>query len=78
MADYRLYFLDQANHIRGVLEFECDDDRAALEHAAAQADGRRMELWSRARFIRRFDSAADSGAANPQAAASAGTEPQAL
>lgn len=55
MADYRLYFLDQANHIRGVVEFECDDDRAANVQAEQHADGRRMELWNRDRFVRRFE-----------------------
>jgi len=55
MTDYRLYFLDQANHIRSVVEFECDDDVAATARAESHADGRRMELWSRSRFVRRFE-----------------------
>jgi hypothetical protein len=55
MADYRLYFLDEANHIRGVVEFACDDDPAAIERATTHADGRRMELWSRDRLIRKFE-----------------------
>lgn len=55
MADYRLYFLDEANHIRGVAEFVCDDDVAAAERAENHPDGRRMELWSRDRLVRRFD-----------------------
>lgn len=55
MADYRLYFLDGANHIRGVVEFECDDDGAAASRAEQHADGRRMELWNRSRFVRRFE-----------------------
>lgn len=55
MADYRLYFLDEANHIRGVAEFQCDDDQSASAQAESHADGRRMELWSRDRFVRRFD-----------------------
>jgi len=60
MADYRLYFLDEANHIRGVVEFVCADDPAAVEHAAAHADGRRMELWSRDRLVRKFDRRTES------------------
>jgi hypothetical protein len=55
MADYRLYFLDGANHIRRAVEFHCDDDAAATARAHAEADGRCMELWSRSRFVRRFD-----------------------
>ena len=54
MADYRLYFLDEANHIRGVAEFECDDDAAATARAKTIPDGRRMELWSRDRLVGRF------------------------
>lgn len=55
MADYRLCFLDQANHIRGVAGFVCHDDAAAAERAENHLDGRRMELWSRDRLVRRFD-----------------------
>ena len=66
MADYRVYFLDHANHIRGVVEFESDDDLAAVDYAATQADGRRMELWSRARFIRVFEPAEGDPRDKPQ------------
>ena len=55
MADYRLYFLDRANHIKNVVEFASDDDGAAAEHALRHADGRAMELWSRDRLVRRFE-----------------------
>ena len=60
MADYRLYFLDEANHIRGVAEFHCDDDAAAAARAESYDDGRRMELWSRDRFVRRFEPRTES------------------
>lgn len=60
MADYRLYFLDDANHIRGVVEFTCEDDAAALDRAAGHADGRRMELWSRDRLVRKFERRTES------------------
>lgn len=56
MADYRLYFLDAANHIRRAVEFHCEDDAAATLRAHTEADGRCMELWSRSRFVRRFES----------------------
>jgi hypothetical protein len=59
MADYRLYFLDQANHIRAVVEFGSDGDREAAEEARRHADGRTMELWSRARLVQRFERDAD-------------------
>ena len=55
MADYRLYFLDQANHNSAVVEFGSDDDEAALDEARGHADGRTMELWNRDRLIQRFE-----------------------
>lgn len=60
MTDYRLYFLDDANHIRGVVEFDSDDDVAAAERAGTHADGRVMELWNRDRLVRRFERRAES------------------
>lgn len=60
MADYRLYFLDEANHIRGAVEFTCRDDDEATAQARSRADGRAMELWSRERFVKRFERKAES------------------
>jgi hypothetical protein len=54
MLDYRLYFLDDAGHIQGVVEFDCADDEDAVTQAEGYADGRAMELWRRDRWIRRF------------------------
>jgi hypothetical protein len=54
MLDYRLYFLDDADHIQGVVEFDCAGDAEAIAHAKTYADGRAMELWRRDRWIRRF------------------------
>ena len=54
MLDYRLYFLDDAGHIRGVVEFDCANDANAIAHAKTYADGRAMELWRRDRWIQRF------------------------
>jgi hypothetical protein len=59
MADYRLYFLDPSNHIRGVVEFGSDDDGQAAEHARSHADGRAMELWNRDRLVQRFEAGVD-------------------
>jgi hypothetical protein len=55
MLDYRLYFLDEAGHIQGVVEFDSADDDEAIAHAQTYADGRAMELWRRDRWIRRFN-----------------------
>ncbi|MFN3584307.1 MAG: hypothetical protein ACK4TT_10220 [Phenylobacterium sp.] len=60
MTDYRLYFLDEANHIRGVVEFDGEDDADAAQRALDHADGRGMELWSRDRLVQRFERRAES------------------
>jgi hypothetical protein len=49
-----LYFVDDAGHIQGVVEFDCADDEQAVAQAEGHADGRVMELWRRDRWIRRF------------------------
>ena len=54
VPDYRLYFFDDRGHIRHALEFECASDDEALEVVEQHRDGRDMELWHRARFIRKF------------------------
>ena len=54
MLDYRLYFLDEADHIQGVVEFDCASAVDAIAQAKGYADGRAMELWRRDRWIRRF------------------------
>jgi len=53
MPDDRLYFLDEADHIQGVVEFDCANDVQAIAHAKTYADGRAMELWRRDRWLRR-------------------------
>lgn len=60
MNDYRLYFLDEANHIRGVTEFVAADDTAAAERASAHRESRIMELWSRDRLVKRFEQREES------------------
>jgi len=54
MLDYRLYFIDDAGHIQGVVELECASDAEAISRAETYADGRAMELWRRERWVRRF------------------------
>ena len=58
MAEYRLYFLDDDGHIRGVYEFLGEDDFTAAEQAARHADGRGMELWRREHLVRTFERSA--------------------
>ena len=58
MADYRLYFMDPAGHIRKAVEFECADEKAALnlaeEHRRKGRHAHGMELWQRTRLIHKF------------------------
>lgn len=57
MTSYRLYFLDDQDHIADATEIEVAGDREALDRAEAQADGRAMELWRLDRVIRKFPAA---------------------
>jgi hypothetical protein len=54
MPGYRRYFLDDAGHFKHVVEFDCHDDAQAIDTLEQHRDGRHMELWCRARFIRSF------------------------
>ena len=45
MAEYRLYFLAEAGHIRGAVDLECNDDGEAIRRAEGHSDGRAKELW---------------------------------
>ena len=51
MLQYRLYFFDNAGHISKSHEFFADDDAAAITIAEGWREGRKMELWSRNRFV---------------------------
>ena len=48
---YRLYFLDGLGHITQSHEFFAAGDEAAMKIAEGWQEGRRMELWERARFV---------------------------
>jgi hypothetical protein len=52
MISYRIYHLDDANHIAGVTERECPNDQEALA-AARQLAGpdAPVEVWQRARCL---------------------------
>ena len=61
MAEYRLYFIDQQEHIRGAEDILAPDDVAALRHAELHPDPRTKEVWRGAHQIGRF-----RGPASPQ------------
>jgi hypothetical protein len=55
MPEYRIYFIDRANHISRPPEIvECADDQEAVKKAEQFVDGQDVELWQRGRFIMRF------------------------
>jgi hypothetical protein len=56
MAGYRLYFMDEQDHIAQAIELECEDDLKAIRAAEQHLDGREVELWRRARVVMRFPS----------------------
>jgi hypothetical protein len=57
MKFYRCYFLSAANAIKGVAEFRCRDDTAALEHSRdllkEQPAHQGFELWEGSRRLHR-------------------------
>lgn len=54
-TEYRLYFLDGAGHIQTSHEFEAASDDEAIRIAQAWWEGRRIELWQRARLVLDWD-----------------------
>jgi hypothetical protein len=64
MAPYKLYFINPApKHIRDIVEFDAEDDRAAMRHATQLSDGRATELWQ---FDRVVDARAERSAVRGQ------------
>jgi hypothetical protein len=56
MLYYRLYYFDRfSGHIDHFREFDAEDDAAAIGFAESWADGSPMELWSRERRLKRWD-----------------------
>ncbi len=58
---YRLYFLDGLGHITQSHEFFAKDDAAAVNIAERWREGRWIELWQRARIVKRWDSGPHEG-----------------
>jgi hypothetical protein len=51
MATYRLYCLDQGNHITDRLDFDADDDAAAIALATARYPDSTCEIWELGRKV---------------------------
>jgi hypothetical protein len=54
MTDYRVYIIDDDDHIKRRVDLDCADDDAAIEYAKQYIDGHDVELWQRDRRIVRF------------------------
>ncbi len=56
MRDYRLYFLDNSDHVRRAVDLQCEDDDHAIANAVEHAHPHARELWELSRLVRRFES----------------------
>jgi hypothetical protein len=45
MTGYRFFFVGTDGHVTGRIEHDCDDDPAALDHAAKLATSSGVEVW---------------------------------
>ena len=52
---YRLYFLTPQNQIYRFIELECASDDEAAQEAARLLQSDPIEIWHRARLIRRLE-----------------------
>ena len=56
MREYRLYLLDDRDHIRSAVDLECEDDAQAIRLAKTSTSAP-MELWQGARKVKKIDAA---------------------
>lgn len=63
MRGYRLYLLDDRDHIRSAIDLECEDDADAIRCAETSLHAP-MELWQGARMVKKFDALAPHRAAS--------------
>ena len=52
---FRLFFLNSGRSIVSSHEFFAATDEEAIKVAEAWREGRKMELWQRARIVKRWD-----------------------
>jgi hypothetical protein len=55
MGGYRLYLLDDRDHITSAMDLECEDDAEAIRLAESSLHAP-MELWRGARLVKKFAS----------------------
>ncbi len=54
MLGYRLFLMGRDGHIARPVEFECENDEEAVRLAEDHASEFPMELWERARVVKKF------------------------
>jgi hypothetical protein len=54
MIDYKVYFLSRAERVEEARDLDAENDTQAIRKAVELFDGRPMELWQRARVVRKF------------------------
>lgn len=57
MAEYRAYIMGEDGHVSSYRAFVCNGDADAIVWAKQLRDGNDIELWSRDRFVIRFNHA---------------------
>ncbi len=62
MCEYKLYLLDDRDHIRSAVDLECEDDEQAIRLARASLNAP-MELWQGSRKVKKFEAAGSRRAA---------------
>jgi hypothetical protein len=55
MPEYRLYIIDNADHIARRVDFDLPNEAEALIKARQHVDGHAVELWSGRRRIARIN-----------------------
>jgi hypothetical protein len=55
MAEFRVFFIDNAGKVSGKHEFVLLDDESARIKARALFPGKRLEIWEGTRLVERVD-----------------------
>ena len=59
MPSYRLYWMNELDHIEQVGEFESDDDATAIAAVECARGNATMELWCDTRKVKHWDAVPD-------------------
>jgi hypothetical protein len=62
MPSYRFFLVGKDEHYLNVHVFDCGDDGEAIEQGWHYVDGLDVEIWDRARLVKRLSTKATLGA----------------